>query len=365
MSDDLPIEPDKLAEAPHPRFCPKVFGQSHAEEDFLSAYASGRLHHAWMLTGPRGVGKASLAWKIARFLLTQDVKTAPKSLATSSEDGLAQRMAALGEGRLMLVRRPWDDKAGRLKKDITVNEIRRLKRFFELSATDGGRRVVIIDAADELNPSAANALLKVLEEPPARSVILMVAHRPMRLLPTIRSRCRTLACARLGADDLEWALAGAGFDVQETRKLAALADGSVGEAVRLASYSGIALYNQIAGLFESKGQIDRRSATAIADACAGPKNAERYDLTRSLIERLHYRLAASGAGRPLIEASTGEAALLQRLSPSPLAARRWAEHAVEASARARHAAAVNLDASGVILDMLLKTDQLAGSFRAA
>lgn len=375
MNEIVPIEPDKLADAPHPRFCPRVFGQDHAAADFLSAYNAGRLHHAWMITGPKGVGKASLAWKIARFLLSQSQATSdglfgeaalvPTTLETPSDSPLAQRIAALAEGRLLLCRRPWDDKSNRLKQDITVSEVRRLKRFFEFSAPDGGRRVVIIDAADELNASAANALLKILEEPPERTTLLLVAHRPMRLLPTIRSRCRTLACSRLAADDMEWALAGAGFESSNIRHLAALADGSVGEAIRLANHAGPELYQKLVALFAAGAKMDRRAAAALADSCAGAKNAERYSLILSLLQNLHYRLAAHGASRKLNEAATDELLILGNLAPNPDAARRWATLAAELAARAQHAVAVNLDPSSVILDMLLKTDKLAGSLRAA
>ena len=200
MSETEIPEPDRIEGAPHPRHVPLLYGQPAAERDFLAAHGSGRMHHGWLITGPRGVGKATLAWKIARFLLSEPTRDggmfgdAPPAdtLVTPADTPLARRMTALAEPRLMLVRRPWDSKASppRLKRDITVDEIRKLNGFFNLSATDGGHRVVIIDAADEMNPNAANALLKILEEPPANSTLLLISHRPMRLLPTIRSRCR-------------------------------------------------------------------------------------------------------------------------------------------------------------------------------
>ena len=190
---DAPLpEPDRVDGAPHPRDTTTLVGQSHAEAGFLKAYTSGRLHHGWLITGPRGVGKATLAWRIARFLLAQpgddaasifgDATPAPTTLEVSPDHPVVRRMAALSEQRLFLLRRPWDEKSNRLKKETGVDEVRRLKSFFNLSATDGGRRVVIVDSADELTPNAANALLKLLEEPPTDATILLVSHQPSRLL---------------------------------------------------------------------------------------------------------------------------------------------------------------------------------------
>ena len=198
--DDLP-EADRIAGVPHPRDTDLLIGQEAAEQEFLTAFGSGRLHSAWMLTGPRGVGKATLAWRIARFLLADPgpaeeglfgAPPPPTTLDLDPEHPDARLVAAGAHPRLFVVRRQWDEKAKRLQTEITAEGIRKLKGFFQMSATDGGRRVVIIDSADEMNVTAANALLKELEEPPARTTLLLVTHQPSRLLPTIRSRCRVL-----------------------------------------------------------------------------------------------------------------------------------------------------------------------------
>ncbi|MBF9031004.1 DNA polymerase III subunit delta', partial [Rhodobacterales bacterium HKCCE3408] len=209
-------EPDAIPGVPHPRLTPRVFGHGAAEADFLSAFNSGRLHHAWMLTGPRGVGKATLAWRMARFLLATEpgggLFGAPDSLDTDPADPVARRVAALSEPRLFLLRRGLNEKTGKHYREITIDETRRLRGFFQLSAGDGGARAVIVDAADEMTTAAANALLKVLEEPPARATLFLVCHQPARILPTIRSRCRTLRLAPLGPDDLASALSQAGVE---------------------------------------------------------------------------------------------------------------------------------------------------------
>jgi len=169
-------EPDRAPGAPHPRETLTLYGQHAAETAFLAAWRAGRLHHAWLLRGARGVGKATLAYRIARALLAQDA--APQTLALAGDHPVARRVAAQSEARLKTLRRPWDAKAKRLRAMITVDEVRGLRPFFGLSAADGGWRVAVVDAADEMNPAAANALLKMLEEPPERAMLLLVAQAP-------------------------------------------------------------------------------------------------------------------------------------------------------------------------------------------
>lgn len=355
--EDIP-EPDRVPGAPHPRMTPRVIGQDAAIRAFVEAARGDRLHHAWLLTGPRGTGKATLAWAIARWLLSG---AESDDLSVPETSGPARRIAALAEPGLHLVRRPWDDKAGRLSAQITVDEIRRLLSFFHLSASgEGARRIAIIDAADELNTAAANALLKILEEPPRDALILIVAHQPAGLLPTIRSRCRTLRLAPLSPDDMEAALAGLGVG-GEAEALAALAGGSVGEALRLDGQDGLARYQQIVDLFATLPRLDRLAAAKLADAAAGRAGAEGdpFDLMVTLLDRFLTRTARAGLmGPPLPQAARGEGALLARLAPDDLAARDWAGAQARLSARARRGRAVNLDPAALVMDMLTELAHL-------
>ncbi|MCP5073812.1 MAG: DNA polymerase III subunit delta' [Rhodobacteraceae bacterium] len=373
MNADAGIpEPDRAANAPHPRETMQLLGQPQAEAMFLQAFNSGRLHHAWMISGPAGIGKATLAWRIARFLLCQpsddaggflgETPETPDSLDTGSDHPAVRRSISLGEPRLCLCRIPWDDRAKRLKSAISVEEVRKLKSFFNLSATDGGWRVAIIDAADQLTNSAANALLKILEEPPEKVVLLLISHQPSKLLPTIRSRCRNLRCAKLSSQDQALALQQSGYEAgTDSDTLTILSDGSVGTAIRLMNSDGVALYKSLVALAATAPNMDRSGALALADKCVGRDAAPRYEITVRLTTLLLARLARFGALQPSVwtEAAPGEALMLAKLAPNAAAGRKWADLAQTLTGRVTHARTVNLDPSSVILDMLLKLNETA------
>jgi DNA polymerase-3 subunit delta' len=369
---ELQPEADRAPGAPHPRETVQLFGQSKAEDAFLDAFNTGRMHHAWLITGPRGVGKATLAWRIARFLLSQpvgdhdaglfgDAPAAPTSLEIGHDTPVYRRSAQLAEPRLCLIRRAYDAKKGRHTAQISVEEVRKLGAFFHMSAADGGRRVVIVDSADEMNVSSANALLKMLEEPPKNAVLLLVSHQPSRLLPTIRSRCRELRLGPLGGQDVRQALDAAGFDAaDQSDALAELSAGSVGEALRLTNLDGMDAYGEVVALFATLPKLDRQRALKLAESCVGAANVDRYELILGLIDRFLTRVARTGAGRPpLVEAARGEADVMTRLAPDGIAAKDWATLQQEISARAAHARAVNLDPAALILDMVFKINDTA------
>ena len=356
-----PEEPDRTPGAPHPRDTPRLFGQDDAEREFLRAHAQGRMHHGWLITGPRGVGKASFAWRLARFLLAEEpgggLFGAPDTLDVSPDHPVAHRIAAGSEPGLLPIRRGADEKTGKLRSQIVVDDVRKLRGFFGLSATEGGRRVVIVDPADEMNPAAANALLKLLEEPPKDAMLLLVAHQPSRLLPTIRSRCRELRLRPLGAEDMARALQQAVGQADDSVALAQLSGGSVGEAIRITAGDGLALYAEILALLETLPRLPRPQLRKLADSAGGRAAEQRFDLMVRLFDLALSRMARSGAtGQTPPEAAPGEARVLARLSPDQRMARLWAEQANDLGARARAAKAVNLDPAALVLDMFLRLE---------
>lgn len=374
MSDDEIAQSDRLDGAPHPRDTQRLYGHAAPEAEFLSAATSGRLPHGWLLTGPKGVGKATFAWRAARFLLatppTQDddmfgAPPPPETLDVDPDHPVSRRMSALSEPGLFLLRRPVDEKdPKKLKTVITVDEVRGLKGFFQMSAGDH-RRIVIVDSADEMNPSAANALLKELEEPPEGAVLFLISHRPSGLLPTIRSRCRTLRFGSLSDPDLASALQHAGAEPPEGIALATLAQGSVGAAITLTEQGGPALYADIARLLDTLPNMDRALALKLAEATAGKAGEARFGLTLSLLETALSRAARLGAtGQAPAEIVPGEAATLARLAPTPTKARDWANLAQSLTARARKGKAVNLDPAALIFDIFLDLDRTAARLAA-
>lgn len=365
---DFP-EPDRIEGAAHPRETPCLVGHGTAQADFLDAYNAGRLHHAWLITGLRGVGKATLAWKIARFLLATPeddggmfASPPPQTLDIPEDHPVMRRTMALSDPRLYLLRRGLNETEKAPAQDILVKEVRAMKSFFTMQSADGGRRVAIVDAADDLNVSAANALLKLLEEPPAGVTFLLISHQPSSLLATIRSRCRELRLVPLAPDDMASALAQAGADEVDPAQMAELAGGSVGAALQIGNLDGMKIYQGLVSLCAAMPNIDRPRALALAERGAGRGNEANFALILTLLDLFLARMARAGAlGYCPPEACKGEADLIARLSPSPRAALGWADLAQTLSLRARRGKAVNLDPAALLMDMLLRMNDMAGS----
>src|SRR5215217_516424 len=203
------LEPEM--QAVHPRETTAFFGHRHAETALLNAYRSGRIPHAWLIGGPAGIGKATLAYRMARFVLAHrnplgSAVQHAETLWVDASDPVASRVAAGAHGGLLTLERTLNDK-GVMRSVITVDETRETISFFGSTAAVEGWRVCVVDTVDELNANSANALLKVLEEPPARSLFLLASHAPGRVLPTILSRCRKLLLRPLEAADVACAVA--------------------------------------------------------------------------------------------------------------------------------------------------------------
>ncbi len=225
MKAEKPIvELDKEPSAPHPRETFSFIGHEAEEDAFAEGLRGGRMHHAWLLTGAKGVGKATLAYRVARAALGAK-RIGPRPLDVDPEDQVARRVMALSHPDLFVLRRGLNDR-GKPRREIAVDDARDLGHFFSLAPSEGGMRVAIVDAVDDLNRNAANAILKTLEEPPARSILMLVCHAPGAILPTIRSRCRRLALRTL-SDEQVRAASGADAGIE------ALAKGRPGRAIAL------------------------------------------------------------------------------------------------------------------------------------
>jgi DNA polymerase-3 subunit delta' len=259
--------------APHPRETNVLFGHRDAEAALLNAYKSGRIPHAWLLGGAQGIGKATLAYRMARFVLTHRNPLAPgvqraEALAIDPNEPAARHIASGAHGSLLTLERTANDK-GVLRTVITVDETRETISFFGSTAAVEGWRVCIVDTVDELNPNAANALLKIVEEPPQQSLFLLISHAPARVLPTILSRCRKLPMRPLATDDVIRAAAQSisrPADDPALAEAAAASEGSVAHALTLLGGDALKLQQRTAAMLATLPKVDPRELHALGDS---------------------------------------------------------------------------------------------------
>lgn len=279
-----------------PRRQSALVGHVEAERELAAAARSGRLAHAWLITGARGIGKATLAYRFARWLLAGMPERLDGSLDVDADDRAFRLIAAGSHPDLVTVERATGE-GGRLRAEIVIDDVRAAGAFLHLTPAIAPWRAVVVDAADDLNPNAANALLKVLEEPPSRAVLLLVAHAPARLLPTLRSRCLRLDLRPLPEADVVRLIRPYLEDPAEAGPLAALAEGSPGRALAVAAAGGTSLYQEIATIAGGLPSLDDEAVHALADRWSRRGAEETFrvglELVRTWIER---RVRADLAG---------------------------------------------------------------------
>jgi DNA polymerase-3 subunit delta' len=360
--DDGGAAPETAAVVP-PRLNPSLLGHEAVEAPLLAAHAAGRLPHAIILGGKRGIGKATLAYRLARFLLADAAggageaglfgPAAPASMALPAEHPVFKRIASGGHADLLTVERSVDPRSKRLRGEIVVDEAREVAAFLRLTPAEGGWRVVIVDGADEMNRNAANALLKILEEPPPRALLILVAHNPGRLLPTIRSRCRRIALRPLDDAVMETLLQRYRPDLEDEERgtLIAMAEGSIGNAMGLAASDGLALYRSLAKLLCGLPELDAPAVHAFAEQLSRKDAANRFrtasEFLTAWLARL-IELGARGAGE-IREFHPGEGAAMRRL----LARRgldRWVELWENLTTLFAQADGLNLEPKQVVLN---------------
>jgi len=284
MAEPSDNELDRFGSSRPPREIVNLFGHRPAEEQFLAAYRSGRMPHAWLLAGPEGIGKASFAYRAARFVLanpdpTSHAVQSAASLESDPNSPSGRRVSAQSHGDLLTVRREIEQGKKTIPTEIRVDQIRKAIQFFSSTAGEGGWRIAIIDQMDELNRSGANALLKLIEEPPPRSLFLMVTNAPGRLLPTIRSRCRVLNLRPLSETDLVSALLDQPSppNRETARKAAAHAGGSVRSALHLINPATLGIIDHVGTLLNRLPLIDRGELFAMAEGLTGRDKTADYE----------------------------------------------------------------------------------------
>jgi DNA polymerase-3 subunit delta' len=251
----------------------RLFGHAEAEEFLARSYKSGKGHHAVLIEGPEGIGKATLAFRFVNHILRYpDPLDALDAMEDPDpEHPISRQIASGASHNLLHLSRPVDDKTGRVKQAITVDEVRKAGHFFSQTSGTGNWRIVIIDPADDLNRNAANAILKILEEPPKRAMFLVLSHAPGKLLPTIRSRCLPLKLQELSPQAMDQALGQLGLAIPPEKREAVLelAKGSVARALKLVNYGGADILEAFEQMLSSQGPAQRRMMFKIADALSG------------------------------------------------------------------------------------------------
>jgi len=352
---------------PPPWRTARLVGHEPAEAAMLAAQSSGRLHHAWLLCGPRGIGKATLAWRFARFLLCGQgggglFGGAPESLDVAAGTPGRSLVDARSHPDLFHLRRTLDDKGSRIRSEIAVDDVRGLGAFMHMTPAMGQWRVAIVDAADEMNRNSANAVLKVLEEPPPNAVLLIVAHAPGRLLPTIRSRCRRLVLKPL-ADEAVVRLLGEHapqMPAEERAALARLSAGSIGRALELANAGSLALYREMVGVLATLPELDMVRLHGFAERFARRGEEANADwrslgyLLDGWVKSLARRAALGGdPASQGVGLAPAEAGLHARLLAAA-SLDRWMEAWDKVAHLLSRADAVNLDRKQTVLGSFLE-----------
>lgn len=285
--DEAPPESDILDGAPHPRDVYQLAGHREAENALLEAFNSARMAQSWILGGRQGIGKATLAWRFARFLMANPQPPAEgqkpfESLQIDETHPAARRLSAMAYSDVFLLRREWNHQTKKHYTEIRIDDVRRMTARFHQASAEGGWRVAIIDCAEDLNRNSANALLKLIEEPPPRSVFLFISHRPAQMLATLRSRSRMILMQPLSDAEIVDATAGlgapwSGKGAADIRQAAERSGGSVRDALRLLSGSGVKILARVEAVLNTLAKPDWRAAHELADSVAGRENESDFE----------------------------------------------------------------------------------------
>jgi len=342
-------ESDRAGDLTHPRLQAELFGHDSAARQMASAARSGHLHHAWLISGPKGVGKATLAWRFARAILAHGRTNCPDTLHVPPEHVAFRRIVQLAHPDVIVIRRPWDTDRKRFKTELPIAEVRKLRGYFSKHPSDGDTQVAIVDCADDMSTEAQNALLKVLEEPPKAAILLLLSHAPGQLLPTIKSRCRALQLRPLGAEDMTQALQHLAPDVPapELEVAATLAEGAPGQAAALAMRGSVVLYQELLTLLATLPRLNHGMLHGFAERTVKQFADRTVSEVATLLSQLVERHLRSQMGT--IAPMTQERDVFRRMAvaiPGPS----WTEFWTDLRNQFVRADALNLDKKQFVLN---------------
>jgi len=365
--DELP-ESDRLPGCPHPREQMDLFGHNAAEQRLLQAYLSGKAHHAWIIGGTRGIGKATLAYRFARFVLKHPDPAEPacagaKSLHVDPSDPVFRRVASEGHADLFVARRNYNSRTKRLQSEISAETMRDATHFFGRTAGEGGWRICIVDAADDMNRFSANALLKILEEPPPRALFLLVAHAPGRLLATIRSRCLHLGLGGLDPKHLSAVVERLSppRELPPLDELAWLSRGSPGRALALVREKGWDTFQEFSALIAQSSASDPRRRIAFAERLGARGAEEQFFLFFEILsDWLSAQIRQRATSPEASQTITGSQWALRAMPPHSLGT--WSEAWQQISHSLARTNALNLDRKHTVLQAIRTIEQTAAAF---
>tara|TARA_X000000368_G_scaffold115768_1_gene90259 strand:- start:214 stop:1371 length:1158 start_codon:yes stop_codon:yes gene_type:complete len=372
MNDELNyFFSDKIAGAPHPMLANEIIGHSSQKLSFLSSFASNRLPQCWLLAGDMGIGKASFAWLIAKFLLTTKYqpadlkidlsKTNINSILEPQSGSTLNRIISGSEQRVYVVRRGYNEKRKAFFKNISIEDVRKLQSYCSLSIADGGKRIIIIDTADDLNKSSSNALLKLLEEPPKNTIFLLISHQPNLLLPTIKSRCQKLSFSNLDQTDLGAVLTAIGCKIEPSDEvsLSILSKGSAGAACRLINSNCINLYRDILNIASSLPNLNTNKILQLSQNYFAKAKPSEFEIFIEMMQHFFSRLCKTGVmQKPVLPSVTdNEAKIMKSLCPNLKSARLWSDVANISLAKLNKGYLLNIDIESLILDAFIYLEE--------
>jgi DNA polymerase-3 subunit delta' len=361
---EAPPEADRLEGWPHPRETRRIFGHDDAETVISDAVSSRRFHHAWLITGEHGIGKASFAYHAARFLLAKSAELPCnlESLDIADDGKVFRQVASLSHPGLFVTRRAWDAQGKKFRQSIAINDIRALRHFLQRTSVTPWR-TVIVDSADDLNPNSANALLKSLEEPPKRTVFFLISSSPGRLLPTIRSRCRTLSLKALGSDHMRDVLLAASSASgraapagDQLDRLISLSKGSPRRALQLLDGGGLALFEAILTLLDGLPKLDRQALHKLLALTSG-RNSLAHDIAFDLLDDVLADVIRGQLAEPPAQSFPQLRRFPVLITPDNLA--EWAELWETMREARSEAERLNLDRAALILTVFEKLERLS------